>query len=287
MKFYEIQHSYTSTLLQVSRHFTKVVDRYPSDSLSKCSLPATTCSRSSNMSPILSASASVPAAIPLLGGGDISKLLKSEGPVVTAVLLKAGPDAVVEQVQVDTTPQKQMVHKILGGPFTFLGQYEEEGTMLMCLRDDNNDNLTINQHKLQPPFDQTRVRGDILLLRVAAEDDTDETDCPVDTLSSKSNEEFFLNYTKDEYVKFAARTDVEGPKAVASEEVDEEDDIESDDEEEDEEIEGESDEEDDDAAGFMELLMGQVMQRFQQEHGRLPDEKEMQALQSAIAEKMG
>lgn len=246
-----------------------------------------------------------PPAMPLLGGGDISKLLKSQGPIVTAVLLKAGPDAAVEQVDIDTTPQKQMVQQLLGGPFTFLGQYEEEGVMLMCLRDQPAANhidgaksdSTLNQHKLQPPFDDAQVHGDILLLRVAADEEpeVDSAGLVVDTLAAKSNEEFFLHYTKDEYVKFAARTDVEAPKAVVSEDLEdeeEEEEMESEDEEASEEgegnMEGESDEEDDaDGAGFMELLMGQVMQRFQQEHGRLPDEMELQALQGVIAQKMG
>jgi hypothetical protein len=246
-------------------------------------------------STIVAPSAAMSALAP--GGVDISKLLKSQGPVVSAVLLKAGPDAAVEQVEVDTTPQKQMVQKLLGGPFTFLGQYEEEGIMLMCLRDENSDAAaageetagpTLNQHKLQPPFDDAKVRGDILLLKVANEEEESEGD--VDTLAAKSNEEFFLHYTKDSWVKFAARTDVEAPKAVVSEDMEEEEEMESDDqsEEEEENVEGESDEEDeDDGAGFMEMLMGQVVQRFQQEHGRLPDESELQALQSAIAEKMG
>ena len=37
----------------------------------------------------------------------------------------------IEEILVDTTPRKSMVSKILGGPFTFLGQYEEEGICLL------------------------------------------------------------------------------------------------------------------------------------------------------------
>lgn len=229
----------------------------------------------------------------LPGGDDISRLLKSEGPVVSAVLLKAGPEATVKEIQVDTTPQKQMVQKLLGGPFTFLGQYEDEGIMLMCPRDQENDSVTKNQHKLQPPFDDAQVRGDILLLRVAAEDEQSaDEDAAIDTLAAKSNEEFFLNYTKEEYDNFAARTDVEPPKPLISEDADKEEEImdsEDEEEEEEENMEGESDEEDDenDGAGFMELLIGQVMGRFQQENGRPPDEAELLALKSAISQKMG
>jgi hypothetical protein len=222
--------------------------------------------------------------ISLPGGVDIAEVLKSEGPVVTAVLLKA--DATIEQVQVDTTPHKQMVQKILGGPFTFLGQYEEEGTVLMCLRSDDNT-VPLNEHKLQPPFEESQVRGDILCLRVAAQEEGDDDN--VDTIANKTNEEFFLNYTKEEYIRFAARTDIEAPNAVVSEDAedDEDDLVESDNEE--GEMEGESDEDDDEdgAAGFIEMLMGQVIQRFHQENGRMPDEAELKALQTAIAQKTG
>ena len=37
----------------------------------------------------------------------------------------------ITELPVDTTPKKSMVSQILGGPFTFLGQYEQEGTMVM------------------------------------------------------------------------------------------------------------------------------------------------------------
>ena len=149
------------------------------------------------------------------------------------------------------------------------------------IRKDQGEDLPVNTHKLQPPFQDTTVRGDILVLKVAAEDDENAV--------SKSNDEFFLNYSVDEYVKFAARTDVVAP--VVSME-DEEEDIEEDDDEEeeddDEEMEGEDDSEDEDeAGGFMALLMENVMQRFQQENGRMPDEEELKALEAAISQKLG
>jgi Family of unknown function (DUF5880) len=249
------------------------------------------------------------------GGGDIARFLHSSGPIVTAVLLKA--DATVEQLVIDTTPQKQSVQQVLGGPFTFLGQYEEEGIVLMCLRgggsddDDDEDHeddvvdkkkrLPINQHKLQPPFDESQVRGDILCLRVAAQDDDDDDDDDAKDhsnglhISTQSNEEFFLNYTLEEYMRFAARTDVKAPNVLVSgEDAEDEDDEDhatgsEEEEEDDDEMEGESDDDDDEEGpeGFIEMLMGQVIHRFQSEHGRLPDDTELQALQAAIAQKTG
>lgn len=210
--------------------------------------------------------------------GDIKQILNSTGPVVNAVLLSATKGT--QSIQVDTTPQKQMVQSILGGAFTFLGQYEDEGVVLM-IRKDQGEDLPVNTHKLQPPFRDTTVRGDILVLKVAAEDDENAV--------SKSNDEFFLNYSVDEYVKFAARTDVVAP-VVSMEDDDDDEDIEEDDEEEDDddEMEGEDDSEDEDeAGGFMALLMENVMQRFQQENGRMPDEEELKALEAAISQKLG
>mmetsp|Transcript_6795 Transcript_6795/g.9920 ORF Transcript_6795/g.9920 Transcript_6795/m.9920 type:complete len:230 (-) Transcript_6795:143-832(-) len=208
---------------------------------------------------------------------DIKAVLSSAGPVVDAVLLPANAsDSTVEAIKIDTTPKKQAVAKVLGGPFTFLGQYEEEGIILM-IRKENIDNLATNPHKLQPPFHDTEVKGDILVMKVAAEEDAE----------SASNEEFFLNYTKEEYCKFASRTDVVAPPMQPMETDDEEE--ESDvDEEDDESIEGEEDDEDeDDGESFINLLMGQVLKKFTEDNGREPDEQELQALKSAIAQKMG
>jgi len=287
---------------------------------------------------------------------NIASILNSTGPIVTAVLLKAGgtrkekgeknavDDNVVEAVQVDTTPRKQMVAEILGGPFTFLGQYEEEGIVLMIRKDQDNHHhegdsegtnkhgLERNQHPLQPPFQTSTVWGDILCLKVAPDDEDDgvpeEAEETEDaamqvTITPTPNDEFFLNYTKEEYLKFAARTDVvytpppldeaamddeeeeetatEGASAATNppklvEKVDSSDEEDDDgdapyemeeqgDQEEDNEEEGDDDEGEE--GGFLELLMGQVLQRFEHENGRMPDATELKALEAAITEKLG
>ena len=200
----------------------------------------------------------------------------------------------INEIEIDTTPSKSMVAKILGGSFTFLGQYEDEGIVLMMRNQQGDaDNLPVNPHKLQPPFQDATVRGDILVLKVAPEEpaDGDDEENNNNCIVNKSNEEFFLNYTMDEFMKFAARTDVVAP-VVSMEDIEEdenEEDASDEEDEAEEEMEGEDDSEDEEegAGGFMELLMGQVMQRFQQENGRMPDELELQALQGAIAQKLG
>ena len=223
---------------------------------------------------------------------DIGAIMKSKGPIVKAVLLRS--DGTIDQVDVDTTPQEQHVSKLLGGPFTFLGQYHDEGLMLMIRRPDENENdnndttttttttLTKNQHSLQPPFDTATVHGNILAIKVADVDDDE-------VANNTTNEDFFLDYTKEEYLAFAARTDVV-PPTVSEEDMEEaeEDPEEEEEEEEDEEMQSEEEEdEEEDENGFLELLMGQVLKRFQEENGREPEEHELQALQAAIVQKMG
>lgn len=235
---------------------------------------------------------------------NISSILNSKGPIVNAVLLKAENDImVVEDIQIDTTPKKQMVKEVLGGPFTFLGQYEDEGIILCIRRDQELDSLTTNKHNLQPPFHETAVKGDIVILKVAPEPEesqsapmpTAEGEEKTEVPAAQSNDEFFLNYTKEEYLKFAARTDITMESIAENHDGTEEKEQEmsdDDEEEEDEMVEGEDDSDDDEedgdgTGGFMELLMGQVLQRFQEENGREPDEQELQVLQAAIAQKLG
>ena len=371
-------------------------------------------------------------------GENISKLLRADGPIVSCVLLHAkhtvagvngnndddndvkspitdGNDEdentakivledQISQIMVDTTPKKSMVSQILGGPFTFLGQYEEEGVVLMVRRqleiiqednsssnDESKDNhnplkseernddnpIILNPHQLQPPLHDLQVYGDILIMRVAPCDDDGDGDCddgddenaskkddegeveeekavskptesntdyddenkpeheqqrhsstPQDstigsistsgstststTCTRKdptllSNEEFFLNYTKEEYVKFALRTDIkptenkdatveEDGEALGaedgseSEEEDENDgeDDDDDDDDGDEEYTEQFDEDDEDCQiSVMNLILGQIIKRFREENGRGPGTEELLTMRSALAEKLG
>jgi hypothetical protein len=313
-------------------------------------------------------------------GVDISKIMSSTGPVVKCVLLCAtstsvatanvkGADAdlssksiddndveksataslhqdLITEINVDTTPRKSQVNSILGGPFTFLGQYEDEGIVVMIRRpppdfadgDDgdskDDDNLSINPHRLQPPFHNAVVLGDILLMRVAPvaeevaevvlneDDDGAMTSTSKETPSLRINknddEEFFLDYTKDDYLKFAARTDI-----IALDDEEEEDDEsdavdsssddnvgndeEADDEEgqEGDEIKCDSDDEEDfdpddsdindsdDAddeeyqVGMMNMILNHMLRKFREDNGRGPDSIELLEMRKALADKMG
>ena len=349
------------------------------------------------------------AAVASIGATDIRQVMKSQGPIVNTVILRCRPatsngeedskpaavetkeesnkDAettttervilkdLIEEMKIDTTPSKSKVSEVLGGPFTFLGQYEDEGIVLMirnfpddleadlkeiyeqeeednegefsfaeqlsknfnikalkavCFqRDIETENMTekrelvqalvdysknlppINEHQLQPPLHNARVRGDIVVMKVAEteeeldKDDNDdagkEESKEAQAPSVASNDEFFLDYSKEAYIKFASRTDIP------------EHDIEtehSEDEEEEEEEEGESseakmpgvdnggeDEDDeeidieeipeDDKSAMLNLVMNEVLRQFREENGRGPNTAELLDLRANIAKELG
>ena len=318
----------------------------------------------------------------------------------------------IEEVKIDTTPSKSKVSEVLGGPFTFLGQYEDEGIVLMirnfpddlesdlkdiydqemdededepnnnnngpnfsfseqlsknfnikalkvvCFqRDIDTEHMTekrelvqalvdyqkglpaYNEHQLQPPLHKVRVRGDIVVMKVAETeeelDDDDENEDGDDAGNEKStetetdnnnnnnnnkkdsennnttavvaavptNDEFFLDYSKEAYINFALRTDIpehdieteisddeeeeEGESAEAAgvdngEDGDEEDSDEGNDEDIDEE---EIDE--DDKSAMLNLVMNEVLRQFREENGRGPNTKELLELRANIAKELG
>ena len=282
------------------------------------------------------------------GGGDGQPQAQpSQPPILTDL---------IEEIEIDTTPKKAMVQHVLGGPFTFLGQYEDEGIMVMVRRpdfaddddddDDSEDDHSdedqedgenkppLNMHRLQPPLHKKEVYGDILLMRVAPvndepeEDEEQEEEAEADAddeeqeeeeqeeesdeataaaaaaeaaaaASAVSNDDFFLDYTRAEYLKFAARTDI--PEHEIDDGEDEEEEIDgeeaSDDDEEgsDEEFgledlcdDDDEDEDDEDAqVGMMNLIFGQILRRFREENGRGPDTRELLEMRSALAERLG
>ena len=246
----------------------------------------------------------------------------------------------IQELNIDTTPGKNGVHDILGGNFTFIGQYPEEGIILMARVDqfadledvealsvrelkeiiqDNPDIdinpatlldksdlvqavkdslLPINPHVLQPPFDDCTIRGDILLMKVAdIADESDDEDDPSATLNNAlndftkttaiPNDEFFLDYTKDEYIAFASRTDVVAPPVEDEEE--DEDYVEGDEEnndDDDDEFNVDAVDDEEDKRVLLNLILGEVIKSFRHENGRGPDGEELLELRSQVAEKL-
>eukprot|EP00531_Pseudo-nitzschia_arenysensis_P003040 CAMPEP_0116115178 /NCGR_PEP_ID=MMETSP0329-20121206/368_1 /TAXON_ID=697910 /ORGANISM="Pseudo-nitzschia arenysensis, Strain B593" /LENGTH=303 /DNA_ID=CAMNT_0003608593 /DNA_START=110 /DNA_END=1018 /DNA_ORIENTATION=+ len=289
-----------------------------------------------------------------IGATDIREVMKSQGPIVNTVILRCRPSTasednddgdskpaavetkeesteqpervilkdLIDELKIDTTPSKSKVNEVLGGPFTFLGQYEDEGTVLMIrkfpddleadlkeiheqdedeegafsFKEQLSKNFNIkalkavcfqrgietetmtekrelvealvayqktlppyNEHQLQPPLHKARVRGDIVVMKVAeTEEELDNDEAPAKegeegeskkvnddnddagdakkeaqsesatpAVAVPSNEEFFLDYSKEAYIKFASRTDIpehdiEGEESENEEEEEEE-----------------------------------------------------------------
>jgi hypothetical protein len=120
----------------------------------------------------------------------------------------------------------------------------------------------------------------------------------VETAKFLSNEDFFLDYTKEEYIKFASRTDIvpqnsDDENDGESEESEDEDYEEDEEEKEDDgDYNGESDEEDgfDDEecqVGMMNLILAQLLRKFREENGRGPNTSELLTMRSALAAKLG
>lgn len=320
----------------------------------------------------------------------------------------------IEEVKIDTTPSKSKVAELLGGPFTFLGQYEDEGIVLMVRNfpddleadlkdiyynsdqeeDDDNEKSTTSQnkqdfsfseqlsknfniqvlkavcqqrgidtesmkekdelvqalvdyqkhlppyntHQLQPPLHNARVRGEIVIMKVAEteeeldndndddeskkvedkKDDNDNNDATDEKSISKeaqidnsnsesknavtsvpSNDEFFLDYSKDAYIKFASRTDIpEHDIEVGDSDSDTEEEnddggngeasmtgvVDGDDDDDDDD---EVDSEESDKSAMFNLVMNEVLRQYREENGRGPNTKELLELRSNIAKELG
>ena len=374
-----------------------------------------------------------------IGATDIREVMKSQGPIVNTVILRCRPSTsdetndddkeeskpaaiekteeaseteenparmilkdLIDELKIDTTPSKSKVSEVLGGPFTFLGQYEEEGVVLMirkfpddleadlkdifeqeeeegefvfaeqlsknfnikalkavCFqREVDTDNMTekrelvealvayqkrlpaYNEHQLQPPLHKARVRGDIVVMKVAeTEEELDNDDAPekdddvpkegettkddgengeagdgaqTDSKDSEStnaavavpsNEEFFLDYSKEAYIKFASRTDIPEHDIEEGEESDGEEEEADQEEEEGESAEaamagvgnGDDDEEDmdeedvndEDKTAMFNLVMNEVLRQYREENGRGPNTAELLELRANIAKELG
>jgi hypothetical protein len=249
-------------------------------------------------------------------------------------------DHLMEQLELDMTPSKSMVQETLGGPFTFLGQYEDEGIVVMIRKAHEDEeeypnqeeleglNVSelkllledreiepegmleksdmvkallkdfelppVNPHQMQPPLHKKTVRGDILIVKVAeTEEEMDQEDAEEKAIVMPTNDEFFLDYTMEQYIQFASRTDIEEHEIEEPEEG-QGGDEDSDDEDSDEEEEGEGyalgdDDEDiaeEDKSAMFNLVMNEVLRQYREDNGRGPNTQELLELRSAIAKQL-
>jgi hypothetical protein len=201
--------------------------------------------------------------------------------------------------QLQTICRDYMIEAIpAGGPkeasaAASLSSDDEKEALRQAIRSAQETMATqINPHQLQPPFDDVQIHGDLLLLRVAKTDevldrsDDDDEEKEDKDLAVLLNQEFFLDYTKDEYIAFASRTDVVAPEQPEHGESEEDDEDDSEDEEA-YELGEDDDVEDDDEGGLLNLLMNEVLKKFRQDNGRGPTSEEVLELRSAVAQKLG
>jgi hypothetical protein len=245
-------------------------------------------------------------------------------------------DHLMEQLELDMTPSKSMVQTTLGGPFTFLGQYEDEGIVIMVrqahedeeeypiqeeleelklfelkllLEDrgispdgmlEKSDMVQallkdfelppINPHQLQPPLHKKTVRGDILVVKVAeTQEELDQEDAEEKEVVVPTNDEFFLDYTLDQYIQFASRTDIEEHEIEEPEEGQGSDEEDSDEEEGEGYVLGGEDNEEiaeEDKSAMFNLVMNEVLRQYREDNGRGPNTQELLELRSAIAKQL-
>jgi len=205
----------------------------------------------------------------------------------------------ISEITVDMTPQKRQVESILGGPFTFLGQYDKESVVAVVRKESE----IINDIKLPRPLDKAEIKGAVLLMKVADDDD------------------FFGNFRKEDFLALAKKkleesSDEEEDDDIESiedgvEEADVDDGMENDvrdgggteeDHEEDEDSLNDEDEEGDgdylgedmeeideeeEKVGMMNMLMGQILRTFNKNNGRGPDTQELLEMRQLIASRLG
>jgi len=174
-------------------------------------------------------------------------------------------------------------------------QMLEKTDLVAALQEKQTQALPLNPHLLQPPLHNITARGDILVMKVAEskEDDESEDDGESPELELLSNEEFFLDYSKAEYLEFASKKidpepateKAQGEDVEAADGADDDsggDGEEDGDEEEDEDYDPEENEEMDKTA-LLNIILSGVIQKFREDKGRGPNTEELLNLRSAVA----
>jgi hypothetical protein len=205
------------------------------------------------------------AALDKLTSTDIKGIMSGDMAEVACVLLKQ--DGSEKELTLDMTPRLKKTQETLGGQITFMGQWEDMEVILVINAEaqEEEDVAKLNKHKLQPPFHDAQVYGDILLMR------SDEGGNPK-ALPLADYEAF-------------KKLDI---KEWSPEDEEEEDDDDSDDSSEEDEDGGEDDDEpeydeddEDDEEGdneleamYLEVLKKKVVEQYKAVHGKEPTEEE-------------
>merc|ERR1712166_135592 len=198
----------------------------------------------------------------------LEEMMAAEGPVVQAIQI--GVDASVKQIELDMNPKANSLEKLLGGPVTFVGMYDDGDLIVMCAK---NVKGKVNKYTLPAPFADEKVKGDMMVVEMDS--------------GSEPN-----SITLKQWNKFVKDT-LENPPAERDEEEEDEDDEElmdeDDSQEEDSDEDGDmelgSDDEEEDQAGAIEaILTSNLMAQFQEQNGKEPNDKEVEDMLASMKE---
>merc|ERR1712166_1489350 len=196
----------------------------------------------------------------------LEEMMAAEGPVVQAI--RIGVDASVKQIELDMNPKANSLEKLLGGPVTFVGMYDDGDLIVMCAK---NVKGKVNKYTLPAPFADEKVKGDMMVVKMDS--------------GSEPN-----SITLKQWNKFVKDT-LENPPAERDEEEEDdeelmdEDDSQEEDSDEDGDMELGSDDEEEDQAGAIEaILTSNLMAQFQEQNGKEPNDKEVEDMLASMKE---
>jgi hypothetical protein len=226
---------------------------------------------------------------------NMAKILQEEGPIVQMVILK--PAGTVVEETFDSTPSKNHLSELMGGPVTILGKYHQLNVVLLKLRSPQQ-NTAVNTNVLHPPFANAQVIGPIGMVRMNKEA------LPEDF--TKIEFENFMNLSSEEFEKREQEAiekeeeDADADEVLPQEPIDPEllkemtDAFEAAEDEDDENEEEEEGEENvmaapaallDGVQDFKSQLLNQVVSFYQEQHGRDPTEEEtLDAMKEVLRE---
>jgi len=96
--------------------------------------------------------------------------------MVRAVLINEKKDD-IHEINIDISPEKNEIYKILRGKATFVGQWEDKFVVILKCKE-SPFKLNKNKNKLPRPFSNMDIDGRILLIRMDA--DSEPADFTVD-----------------------------------------------------------------------------------------------------------
>ena len=200
------------------------------------------------------------------GGLDIKAIMTAEGPVCTCVVLRA--TGAIEQISLDFSPKERNVEKTLGGPVDFLGQWIDIAVMIVERKDQDDESIPISIQKLQPPFHNAEIRGDLLLYRC------DDEGLP---------EDFTLEDYEDWQKLIIAPWHPDDDEEDEDEDEDEEEAGDQQDDNEDDADEDDDDESDNvSSQALFEYLIQEHILKFTDEFKRPPTEDELESLTELV-----